>query len=83
MDRICPARRTLLALLLLFSPTLALATNGMNMIGYGAVSSGMGGADLAIVDNASAMNINPAGICECATPELSFGLSLLMPVESQ
>lgn len=31
------------------------ATNGMNMIGYG--------ADLAVVDNASAMNINPAEMC--------------------
>lgn len=39
------------------------ATNGMNMIGYGVVSSGMDGADLAVVDNASAMNINPAEMC--------------------
>ncbi len=57
----------------------ALATNGMNTIGYGAVSTGMGGADLALVDNATAMNINPAGICECAQPELGLGVSHLMP----
>jgi len=55
------------------------ATNGMNMIGYGAVSSGMGGADLAVVENASAMNINPAGICSCSGPQLTLGASLLMP----
>ena len=57
----------------------AMATNGMNMIGYGAVSSGMGGADLAVVDNASAMNINPAGICSCNGPQFGFGVSTLMP----
>ncbi|MBI5017864.1 MAG: outer membrane protein transport protein [Deltaproteobacteria bacterium] len=60
-------------------PTASLATNGMNMIGYGAVSSSMGGASLAGVDNPSAMNINPAGLCECSSPELDGGLSLLMP----
>jgi len=30
---------------MLFTPLTALATNGMNMIGTGAVSAGMGGAD--------------------------------------
>lgn len=55
------------------------ATNGMNMIGYGAVSSGMGGADLAVVDNAAAMNINPAGICSCEGPQLIIGTSILRP----
>lgn len=58
-------------------PKCAEATNGMNMIGYGAVSSGMGGADLALVDNATAMNINPAGLTGCCTPQLSAGLSLM------
>lgn len=57
----------------------AWATNGMNMIGVGAVSSGMGGADLAVVDNASAMNINPSGICSCDRAQFSVGLSTLMP----
>ena len=59
--------------------SVAWATNGMNMIGYGAVSSGMGGADLAVVDNASAMNINPSGICSCEGPQFSLGVSALMP----
>lgn len=49
------------------------------MIGYGAVSSGMGGADLATVDNSSAMNINPAGICGCGGSQLIIGTSLLHP----
>ena len=79
-----PNVRTRLSLLLgvlplVAAPTAALATNGMNMIGYGAVSSSMGGADLAVTDNPSAMNINPAGLCECATPEIDAGVSVLMP----
>lgn len=69
------------AILVLFylvtSPDCARATNGMNMIGYGAVSSGMGGADLALVDNATAMNINPAGLTGCCSPQLSAGISLM------
>lgn len=58
-------------------PHHADATNGMNMIGYGAVSSGMGGADLALVDNATAMNINPAGLSGCCSPQLSAGISAI------
>ncbi|PLX84727.1 MAG: hypothetical protein C0617_06790 [Desulfuromonas sp.] len=70
----------LLAFLLLVSiPQGAEGTNGMNLIGFGAVSPAMGGADLALVDNATAMNINPAGLCECAGPEIGLALSLLMP----
>ena len=61
----------------LLCPGTALGTNGMNMIGYGAVSSGMGGADLALVDNATAMNINPAGLTCCCKPQISAGISML------
>jgi len=72
-----------LNVLLVFAIVLAAmpacATNGMNLIGYGAVSTGMGGADLAVVDNSSAMNINPAGICGCGGAQLTVGTSLLHP----
>ena len=47
------------------------------MIGYGAVSSGMGGADLALVDNVTAMNINPAGLAGCCGVQLSIGNSAM------
>jgi len=70
---------SLAATMVMLVVTPSFATNGMNMIGYGAVSSGMGGADLAVVDNASAMNINPAGICSCEGPQASIGTSALMP----
>ncbi len=63
--------------LVVLAPLRAGATNGMNLIGYGAVSCGMGGADLALVDNATAMNINPAGLSGCCQPEISAGLSLM------
>nr|WP_320113834.1 outer membrane protein transport protein [uncultured Desulfuromonas sp.] len=68
----------LFVMLMGFSAT-AWATNGMNMIGYGAVSSAMGGADLALVDNVTAMNINPAGLCGCCGSEISVGDSMLQP----
>lgn len=55
------------------------ATNGMNMIGYGAISSGMGGADLALVDNVTAMNINPAGLAGCCRAQISIGDSTMQP----
>nr|WP_320049973.1 outer membrane protein transport protein [uncultured Desulfuromonas sp.] len=58
---------------------VAWATNGMNMIGYGAVSSAMGGADLALVDNVTAMNINPAGLSGCCGGEISIGDSMMQP----
>ena len=50
-----------LALLCLF-PAPAHPTNGLNMIGFGAESVAMGGADLAVARDTSAMNNNPAGI---------------------
>lgn len=71
-----------ICLLLLFTfavPQLLWATNGMNMIGYGAASSGMGGADLALVDNVTAMNINPAGLAGCCGAQLSIGNSAMQP----
>jgi long-chain fatty acid transport protein len=43
-------------------PSPAHATNGLNMIGFGAESVAMGGADLAVPRDTSAMNNNPAGI---------------------
>ncbi len=37
-------------------------SNGLNMIGFGTESVGMGGADLAVARDTSAMNTNPAGL---------------------
>lgn len=55
------------------------ASNGMNMIGFGPESIGMGGADLARADCSPALNINPAGTARCVQPEFGFGLAFMWP----
>jgi long-chain fatty acid transport protein len=42
----------------------ALANNGLNMIGFGTESVGMGGADVAVARDTTALNTNPAGITQ-------------------
>ncbi|MFZ0256238.1 MAG: outer membrane protein transport protein [Gammaproteobacteria bacterium] len=44
-----------------------LATNGLNLIGFGAESIGMGGADVAVARDTSALNVNPAGLSQIVT----------------
>lgn len=45
-------------------PTQSNATNGINLIGYGAESTLMGGADTAVARDTSALNTNPAGLAQ-------------------
>lgn len=59
------------------------ASNGMNLIGYGTRSLGMGGVGEAIVNNTESMMINPAGLAADSRPELSAALSLIRPDVSQ
>ncbi len=40
----------------------ALGSNGLNLIGFGAESALMGGADVAVARDTSALNTNPAGL---------------------
>lgn len=40
------------------------ATNGINLIGFGAESTLMGGADIAVARDTSALNTNPAGLTQ-------------------
>ncbi len=40
------------------------ATNGINLIGFGAESTLMGGADTAVARDTSALNTNPAGLAQ-------------------
>lgn len=68
-----------LSVVLLPAAHVARAANGMNMIGFGGESVAMGGADLAVTDSPSAMNINPAGLAWCLQPEFDFGVSLMSP----
>ena len=55
------------------------ATNGMNMIGYGARMSGMGGASHGLKNDTNLMNTNPAGIVSIKGLRIDTSLGLLMP----
>ncbi len=46
------------------TPVRALANNGLNLIGFGAESTGMAGADIAVARDTSALNTNPAGLAQ-------------------
>lgn len=59
----------------LFYPN-ALATNGLNQIGFGPESVGMGGADLAVARDTSALNTNPAGLARIQGHRLDLGLAV-------
>jgi long-chain fatty acid transport protein len=60
-------------------PAGALATNGMNMIGTGAVASGMGGADAAVPAGCTAIAGNPAQLASTCNQVVSAGGAFLMP----
>ncbi len=67
------------AALLLVWPGAALATNGMNMIGTGAVASGMGGADAAVPAGCTAIAGNPAQLATTCNRVVSAGTAILIP----
>jgi long-chain fatty acid transport protein len=50
----------------------ALATNGLNVIGFGGESVAMGGADLAVARDTTALNTNPAGLAQVTTRRVDF-----------
>lgn len=45
-------------------PAPVLASNGLNVIGFGAESIGLGGADIPMSRDSNAVNINPAGMTQ-------------------
>ena len=73
------AQRLLLSIVCLAAATPALATNGMNMIGYNVRASGMGGADVAIDSDCTGTACNPATLGRQRTRSMAMGMSLLMP----
>ena len=70
MKKICAALGTA-ALLGAIAVAPAGATNGMDMIGYGTRSIGMGGADVAVDGDAATVGGNPAVVSE-ATPSSAY-----------
>jgi len=57
------------------------ASNGINAIGFGAESVGMGGADLAVALDTSALNTNPAGLAQLDEQSLDLYLALANSIE--
>ena len=75
------ARATLAALLLVcLFPVPAFPGNGLNMMGFGTESVGMGGADLAVARDTTAMNTNPAGITQVPGSGLDMYGALAYPL---
>ncbi len=65
-----------LALAALALPSAAYAGNGMYLIGYGAESSLMAGADVAVARDAFAANNNPAGMTQISSRALDIEAAL-------
>ena len=64
--------RTLCAVLGYALGASAHATNGVNVIGFGFESGGMGGADIAVARDANGLNINPAGLTQIHASSFEF-----------
>lgn len=60
-------------------PATVFATNGMNMIGYGAKATAMGGAGVAYPQDAMAVAYNPASMTEVGEMRLDATLELFRP----
>lgn len=52
------------AVIALIMPAAVVASNGINLTGYGAESSVMGGADIALARDTTAPGTNPAGLTQ-------------------
>lgn len=63
------------------APVTALATNGMNMEGWGPIATGMGGASMAYDNGTAAIMNNPAtlGLMDDGTSRLDVALGNLAP----
>lgn len=58
-----------------------MATNGFNLIGFGAESSLMGGADIAVARDTTALNTNPAGLVQIKGQSLDMFGSMLRTID--
>ena len=60
-------------------PSAGLATNGLNLVGSGGISSALAGADTAVATDFSAMNTNPAGMTQIRKHHAGLSLSYIQP----
>jgi long-chain fatty acid transport protein len=66
-------------LLTVLGPGVAQANTGMENISYGARSAGMGGTAVAVGDDSTAMNINPAAISNIDGGRVDANLEMMFP----
>ena len=55
------------------------AANALNRIGYGARSTGLGGAFIGVADDTASINTNPAGLAQITGRALDVGFALAQP----
>ncbi len=67
-------------ILLLFNLSV-FATNGLNIIGFGAKSMGLAGADVALVNDTYALNINPAGLDQIDQQQLDLYVAIAFALD--
>ncbi len=65
--------------LLLIFPSFAYASNCLEPIGYGARAVGRGGVEIAIANDADALNSNPAGIIQIKRKQIDIGSGAFKP----
>lgn len=65
-------RMALVAALSTSLPPTALANNGLNLIGVGVESTAMGGADVAVSRDSTAVSVNPAGLSAVGKAQLDL-----------
>ena len=68
--------------LAMVSPVTVFATNGMNMIGYGAKATAMGGVGVAYPQDAMAVAYNPASMTDVGQMRFDATLELFYPPRS-
>lgn len=56
-------------------PSPCLALNGLNQLAFGARSVALGGADIAVAQDTSALNTNPAGLSQIRGSTADFNLA--------
>lgn len=61
------------------APPIAHATNGLNLIASGGISSGLAGADTAVATDFTAMNTNPAGMTQQQGRHAGAALTIIAP----
>ena len=66
-----------LLVLELVLPSIVRATNGLNLIDSGGISTALAGADTAVATDFSAMNTNPAGMSQIADLHIGGAIGIL------